>query len=146
MAQFATVTWTGAAEVTSNKLQQMSNNDEWLKENMILGDIAFLKNSIGKMGYGREEGIVKPKKIMGVNIFVDSQVPVSYTDVIVRYPVPFTTPPLVFVTPAFGPSMHVFVRVLDVSKSNQCTIRVNYGNTPSTKHLMGELNVLAIGY
>lgn len=96
MGAYATVNWQTGDEVTSQRLQQMAANEQYLYDKIILGDIEYRPSALGVAPAGREPGIVEAKRIGAMRIDFDSQVPVSvhYVHVDITN-LAFTEPPVV---------------------------------------------------
>lgn len=77
MAQYATVNWQPGDEVTSLRLEQMAQNEEWLHDNALIGVINYQPSALGQPPSGRAPGLKVAKRVCAVRIDFDSQVPVS---------------------------------------------------------------------
>lgn len=95
MGQYATVTWSPGDEAVGQKFQQMAQNEEWLKENIIIGNLNFMANDIGELPDGRSPGAVSATKLEVVQYRFNSQVAVSEYEFRVNFPPSFTQPPVV---------------------------------------------------
>lgn len=142
MAQYTTVVWDEGDEVTSQKLEQMAQNETWLKDNLIIGNNNYIANALGQTA-GRTTGIASTTKLEVIEVEFDSQVPVVYHDFVVRFPPVFTEPPVVF----YSHSDHdenTVVRHFTKGGATSATFRVwNTAGTSHRKH--GTLGILLLG-
>lgn len=144
MANFQKVEWNRGDAVTSAKLQQMSNNDEWLKNNAIQGRLVFSANSAGKVSRGRTRGTVTAKRIESITLPFDSVTSVREYDVRVPFQPVFSAPPLVF--PAlYCPFYKVSARILRIGGNKYADLRITTVDNSSAR-LQGEVHLLCIGY
>lgn len=143
MAVFQTVSWSAGDEVTVQKMQQMSDNDQYLKDNMVIARNVFTQNSAGKVANGRVRGTNLAKRIESIAIVFDSGSARKECDVRIPLHPVFTKPPLVFVTP-YVPFYKVSCRILRVSGTKYVDVRVSTIDN-SSQRMQGELNLLAVG-
>lgn len=144
MANFQKVQWSRGDAVTSAKLQQMSNNDEWLKDNAIQGRLVFAQNAAGKVARGRKRGTVQAKRIEVVAYAFDSVSNVRELDVRVPFQPVWSAPPLVFPS-LFIPFNKSSVRILRVGGTKYADLRITNVDNASGR-ISGEVQLLCIGY
>lgn len=95
MAQYTTVTWSPGDGAVGEKFAQMAQNEEWLKENIILGNVNYFPNALGEIPDGRQNGAERAVKLEGVGFRYNSQTPTTEYRFTVPFPPVFTKPPLV---------------------------------------------------
>lgn len=143
MAQYATVNWSDGDEVTSQKLNQMAQNEQWVKDNLIIGNANYVPNPQGKMVPGRSKGITSVTKMEIVEVVYDSQVPVKYWDLTVNFPPVFTEQPTVFYS-HLDTDEDAVVRMTLQTGTKSAKFRVwNTDGLSKRKH--GYLNLLLLG-
>lgn len=143
MGQYATVVWSEGDEVTSIKLEQMAQNEQWLKDNIIVGNMNWIPNALGAVTEGREPGVVPATKLEVVEYRYDSQVPVKYYDFTVKYPPVFTQPPVTLFS-IYDPSDDIVVRRRGSNRTDQGVFRL-WDTRGLTKTFVGDITVLLIG-
>lgn len=141
---FQKVSWSRGDAVTSQKLQQMSNNDEWLKDNALLTRLVFPQNSAGKVASGRKRGTVSAKRMEVISYPFKSTTAVRELDVRVPFQPVWSAPPIVFPT-LFIPFSKCSVRILRVSGTSYADLRITTVDNAS-QILGGEVNLLCVGY
>lgn len=142
MGQYTTVQWQAGDEVTSSKLQQMSQNSEWLKDNIILGNMNFPTNALGAVSNGRSPGIDPIKRMEVIAIRYDSEVPKKYCDVTVKYPPVFTMHPVV--QHSLYSWQDVSCVLIDGTKPTQGVFRIFDVHGRTVRH-QGELYLTLVG-
>jgi len=142
MGQYTTVTWQAGDEVTSTKLQQMCSNTEWLKDNIVLGNLNYIRNGDGNPPNGREAGIEPIKRIEALAVKFDSDIPKLYHDFGINIPSVFTEPPLII--PALWNWQNDIINVIDGTRPTRATFRVQDIHGRTVRH-QGEMHVLFIG-
>lgn len=96
MAAYATVTWQAGDEVVSQRMQQMANNEQYLYDKLITGDIEYRPSALGNAPAGHNAGIIEAKRIGAMRIDFDSQVPVPQHLVHIDITnLAFTEPPVI---------------------------------------------------
>lgn len=143
MAVYQTMSWSPGDEVTSQKMQQMADNDQYLKDSMVLVRNVFTQNSAGKVANGRVRGTNPASRIESIAIVFDAGSAKKEYDVRIPLPPVFTKPPLVFVTP-YVPFYKVSCRILRVGGVKYVDVRVSTIDNSSVR-MSGELNLLAVG-
>jgi hypothetical protein len=142
MAQYATVVWSEGDEVTSQKLEQMAQNETWIKDNLIVGNANYVTDPNGATS-GRVAGIQTITKMEVVEIAYDSQVPVLFYDFTVVFPPVFTEPPVIFISNYDHDEASV-LRVFTKNGTTNCIIRV--WNTSYTTHRKrGHASIMLVG-
>jgi hypothetical protein len=141
--QYSTVNWQPGDEVTSQKLQQMSNNSEWLKTNIIMGNLNFQRNALGQTPHGRQPGTLPAKRMEAVAIKYNSQVPVPQYDFWVNFPPVFTQMPMVFLT-NWTVWNNTVARILNIEGTRRVLVKVHDINFSAAK-LEGDLHLLLVG-
>lgn len=141
---FQKVQWNRGDAVTSAKLQQMSNNDDWLKDNALLTRLVFAQNSAGKVAQGRKRGTVAAKRMEVIAFPFDSVTNVREWDVRVPFQPVWSAPPLVFPS-LFLPFSKGSVRILRVGGTSYADLRITTVDNASQR-LGGEVNLLCVGY
>lgn len=143
MASYKTVSWQEYDEVTSDKLDQMSQNDTWIKDNMILGDARRVKNGdyspnpleVGVSRISRIDAVVKP---------FNSQVSTAWMDMDVNIPDGHTNIPIV-IHSVGGDVNDGFSSQLISLSLQRATFRITQLDHIS-KVLNGTIHVLFVGY
>jgi hypothetical protein len=143
MAVYTTVSWQPGDEVTSAKLQQMCQNEEWLKDNLIIGNSNFPANGNGDVASGRQPGIIAINKIEVVSFKYDSTIPRKWYDAQVRYPPTFTEPPITIFS-TYSVWNEPCCWLLDGTRTSRGIFRISDQHGRSVRH-QGELNILLIG-
>lgn len=144
MGTYSKVDWQANDEVTSEKLQQMSDNIEWVKDNYLKGRMLFSQNiGLGKVAGGRTRGTKTATRIEAYQYPFDSLQAMSEFEVKMPLHPVFSEPPIVIANAA-----SIFQRL---------TLRVFvYGNTSwikfrimeidgRSRRMQGEINALLIG-
>lgn len=144
MPSYATVVWQPDDEVTSDKLQQMCQNTDWLKDRAILGNVTFQYGNLGQAPFGRTPGTMQANREDGLYIPFDSQVPVSSWSVDIPYPVGYTVPPICVVTIAQGQGDNLCGVLTQDASTAKAIYRV-FKRDGSTVQLRGALNVMLFG-
>jgi hypothetical protein len=144
MGTYTTVTWSPNDEVTSSKLQQMSDNDTWLKDNALIGRMVFpLNASLNKVAAGRSRGSVVGKRLEVIQYPFDSMTPTKEFEVRVPLQPVFTNAPIILVTP-YSVFTRVSVRILRQGQNKYVDFRISEIDSLS-RRLVGELNIMAFG-
>ena len=94
LGQYASVQWEAGDEVTSTKLNQMAENDDWLKDNMLTGEMRVPIGTLGQVAIGRTRGVTQAKKLTIVTRWIDSQTPVKEIDLGFAIPPGFSQSPI----------------------------------------------------
>src|ERR1044072_8775335 len=105
MAVYTTVQWSAGDEVTSEKLNAMAQNEQYLKDNAIVGQIQYLAGAHGEVPFSRPTGqTITATKMCGLYVpFSSEGVSVAYWEVFVNYPTNFFSfPPIITATLAQG--------------------------------------------
>ena len=143
-SSYSYVNWQPDDEVVSSKLKQMSDNDQWIHDNIVTGDLIYRAGVGGILPQGRTVGSQVGKDIYGIYVPFDSLTPVSYFDVVVTYPPVFTTPPICMVTIANGFWEHLVGNLFRDGLTTEATYRV-FRRDGAAVQLRGALNVLLFG-
>lgn len=153
MATYATTSWQEDDEIYYQTLQQMSDNDTWLKENATFGTITYynagpVTNTSGAVvdnpWHPAQTGIVAPK-MYAISLPFDSMSVQPAHHVWVYWPTAFTKIPVVTVTiTAYGDvSPHAQCRIVEQGTER---IIVNVHDTlMNSNRFKGVLNVIAVG-
>jgi hypothetical protein len=141
MAQYTTVVWEEGDEVTSQKLGQMAQNEQYIKDNLIIGNANFVPNSIGTTT--RAAGIASVTKMEVLEIDYDSQVPAKYYDFTVRFPPVFTQPPVIFFS-NYDHDEDTVLRIYTKNGNTSAIFRVWNTSLLSRRH-HGHVTVLLLG-
>jgi hypothetical protein len=142
MAAFATVTWQEDDEVTSDKLSQMSQNDTWLKDNLILGNFSAPPNALGTIAEGRTATREPITKMEAIAFAFDSQVPVYNHDFDVPLPPVFTAAPII----AISYNVENFYSVLHTHSITPNKVHCTISNRDGlTTRIQGVVRIIAVG-
>lgn len=145
MAQYATVTWQKGDEVTSQKLQQMASNEDWLKDNVILGNISYPQNNLGGVAMGRKNEMVRATRLEAINMVFDSQAPAPFLDLEVPLPPVFTEAPVGVVSIANDEGGHRFgCTWINDNTTDKWILRLWEQHSRSVR-ISGSLNIILIG-
>lgn len=141
MGQYSTTTWEEGDEVTSQKLEQMAQNEQYLKDNLLLTNVNILPNPNGVST--RAQGIFSATKMEVIEMDYDSQVPVKYHNFTVTFPPVFSQPPVIFYS-NYDQDENTVVRIYIKSGATSCVFRV--WNTDGLTHRHhGHITVLLVG-
>lgn len=143
-SNYSYVTWQLDDEVTSTKLQQMSDNDQWIHDNMITGNITYLANGTITPD-GRTVGTEQAEKVHGFYIQFNSEVPVTSLVVEIPYAAAnFTFGPIITFSIASGPGTEMCgVITTDVSPVKS-RIKI-FRRDGASAVLVGRINVICLG-
>lgn len=137
------VNWQPDDEVTSNKLKQMSDNAQWIHDNILTGSLIYRAGATGALAQGRTPGTQVAKDIYAIVLPFDSQVGVSFFDVTIDFPPVFTTPPAVTVTIENSTGAN-FCGVLLFVTSSKAVYRV-FRRDGAAVQLNGNLDIIIVG-
>lgn len=143
MAAYTTVSWQKGDEVTSTKLQQMAQNEQWLKDNAIVGNLNYIASALGAPPAGRSLGIHTATRLEAIRVDYDSQVPVSGFIVKVNLPPVFTEPPIIassHSTIDFYTNCMLYV----ADRTDYCEFHISHRDG-QTVHLRGQLHIICMG-
>lgn len=139
------VMWQPDDEVVSSKLKQMADNEQYLMDNSLPGNITYLANG-SITPDGRTVGTQKATKIHGFYIQFNSGTPVTSHVVEISYAsANFTFGPIITFSVASGPGTEILgVITTDVSplKSRIKLFRRDGAATV----MIGRINVICLGY
>lgn len=142
---FATVSWPADSEVTSAKLQQMSDNDDHLRDNQIQGNVNVLSGDQNALPCAKTPGINVITNLEVVQYHFDSVAAVTHWDVEISIPPKFSVAPVVFTTVAAQSGKSLVSRALTHCSTSTAIIRIWEVDIDSTR-MSGTLNVLFLGY
>jgi hypothetical protein len=143
MATYQSVSWQPGDELTSVKMQQMAQNDEWLKDNLIIGNVNFPRNGAGQVAAGRTAGAFKAKRVEGIAYKFDSSINRRWYDFRVNFPSVYTKPPII-IHSVYSPFKELTSRVISGGKTNYAVFRV-WDTGHRSLRLDGELDIILIG-
>lgn len=146
MGTFASVTWQTDDEVTSQKLGQMAQNDDWLKDNLVRGDhIQLASPDTTSTTCGRPVGLTPLSRMEAFNIRFDSGSHVSSWDITIDLPPVFTAPPICVGTVANNTRLSLTCKVINHCSTSYVRFRIFHVDL-NTIQMTGSLNVVAFGY
>jgi hypothetical protein len=147
---YSTVIWSEDDELTSAKLQQMSDNTEWLKSNSMSGEI-YLQTP----GEATEPGAPilasanptnirseRATKVLGLRGYFETDVPALHYHATFRFPNVFTAPPIIMPSIQSGYDLICFIAVDTDPTSTSIRIMRRDG---ATSHFYGDVHVLLLG-
>lgn len=138
------VNWQPDDEVVSSKLKQMSDNEQWIADNMLVGNVTYLANGT-ILPEGRTVGTVKATKMQSFYIQFDSVTPVSSLVVEIPYPPIFTFAPIITFSIASGPGTE-FCGVITTDVSTiKSRIKI-FKRDGAAVQIIGRLNIICMGY
>lgn len=144
MAQYKSISWQHKEEVTSTKLEQMAQNTEWLKSNLILGDAHRVMNG-EYYPNPLEPGVSKITRLDSVIKPFNSGGPTAWMDLDITIPSGYSNLPIVLHSIG-GPADEYLVSHLWAYRSaTRLTFRIHSTKWES-KILNGTLHVLLVGY
>lgn len=143
-ASYQYVNWQPDDEATSTKMKQMADNEQWIHDNIVTGDIIYRTGSPNLQPAGRTVGSQVAKDIYGIYLPFDSVTPASFYSIDITYPPVFTTPPIIMVTisNAFGDNLAGVVT--SDTLTTKATYRV-FRRDGAAVQLRGALNVILLG-
>lgn len=141
---FNQVSWQPDDEVTSDKLQQMADNEQYCYDNQIAGYLTWRRNTSNANMNGRAEGTEKYQKVYPIQVFFDSGAPAQTYNITVPYPNVFTKPPLLSVTVADGGGKHMLPLILEDHRTDRCIVQL-YARDLSSITFVGNIHVVAFG-
>lgn len=146
MANYTGVTWQPDDEVTSTKLQQMCTNQDWLKENLILGDVYFVANNSGALlPTPFTVGSTKLLKIDAKVKPFNSQVETAWIDMDINIPPGYTNVPLCIPTVTDVHSRGYYVNLKRYNGLTSVTVRITQADHIA-KVISGQVQCLFIGW
>jgi hypothetical protein len=142
MGQYTTVTWQHGDEAVTSKLEQMCQNEEWLHDNLIAGNVNYMLGAQGQPPAGRSQGVVTANHIEAIRIDYDSLTAVSSITVKVQLPPVFTEAPVIaFAANAFG---LIVGQLVTGDRTDYCEILI-FQRDGITQRLTGTLNIICVG-
>jgi hypothetical protein len=131
MPTYASVSWQDGDEVTSAKLNQMAQNEQYLKDNIIIGNTTI------------NDTTNQALKIEGIRLDFDSQSAVQVYNFRVNLPPVFTEPPVI----VFSHNVLLYFTVVHLTESNRTDYCEFYmaENLQNIVRFQGTMNIIAIG-
>ena len=131
MPTYASVSWQDGDEVTSAKLNQMAQNEQYLKDNIIIGNTTI------------NDATAQALKIEAIKVPFDSNTNVNVHTFRVNLPPVFTEPPVIVASH----NVLLYFTIVHVTETNRTDYVEFYmcekdgGNV----RFQGEMNIIAIG-
>ena len=131
MPTYASVSWQDGDEVTSAKLNQMAQNEQYLKDNIIIGNTTINGSTSSAL------------KIEAIRMEFDSNTAVQVYNFRVDLPPVFTEPPVI----VFSHNVLLYFTVAHLTESNRTDYCEFYmvENLQNIVRFQGTLNIIAIG-
>lgn len=131
MPTYSTANWQDGDEVTSTKLQQMAQNEQYLKDISIVGETVI------------NNGISTVSKMEGIRLDFDSSAAVQVYILRVDLPAVFTEPPVI----VFSHNVSTYFTIVQLTESNRTDYCEFYMAEKDSQivRFQGTLNIIAIG-
>lgn len=144
---YNTVAWAPDDEMTSQKLQQMCDNDTWLKENALtVGRLEWHKGNEGQLPVGRVVGTYNATTCVGLFYPFDSVTPVQHYDLRVQYPPLFTKPPIIVAMVGNGSPDNLALCVTTTFDSSpDFSMLKIFHRTGNAMRIYGGMNIILFG-
>lgn len=143
MASFQYVSWQPDDEAVSSKLKQMADNDQWIHDNIITGELVYRNGADGSTLAGKTPGTQTMKDIVALQIPFNSVTPTSAYYVDVAYPPVFSSIP-VALTSIAAPYGIEFCSVISFGGATKITVKI-FRRDGAAVQIAGELQVLFAG-
>lgn len=144
---FEYVDWQPDDEAVGIKFKQMSDNDQWLSDNMISGKQVNRASGNGTLPAGKPVGSFVAKKAYGLYQVFDSLVTTPYYNITITYPSGvFTTPPVIVATVATPNLTNHWVCTVTLNSSTTHAKVSVFRRDGASDHFAGALNVMLLGY
>lgn len=141
---FLATTWAPNDEVTSEKLSQMSDNDDWLKDNALTGVIYYMGDEDGDAPFGRTIGSTTAHQLLGIRVDFDSTIAGAATS----YTFKINLPPIFTEAPIITHSMNCFgfcaSQLVTGDRTDYCEILI-YSVDGASMLFIGKLNLILMG-
>jgi hypothetical protein len=145
MATYEYVTWQPDDEVTSTKLAQMANNEQWIHDNMLTGSVSYRAGGDGVAPTGKTPGTHVADTVYGIYQNFNSLVATTSYTIKITYPPIFTEPPVIVATVANGNAASSFVCIITRnSGTDYANVRI-FRRDGAAVVISGGLNVMLIG-
>lgn len=139
------VMWQPDDEAVSSKMKQMADNEQWIYDNMITGNITYLQNGTITPD-GRTVGTEQAEKVHGFYIQFNSGTPVTFLEVDISYAAAnFTFGPIITCTVASGPGAPLFAVIKTDVSTTKAVVRIMHRTDGLSTVMVGRLNVICLG-
>lgn len=147
---YATVNWQQDDDITYQKLQQMCDNDTWLKDTSAQGTVVWQTGVSGGfpglLPYGRSPGTFRALQACGIFLPFDSVDPQLHWPVRCTYPPIFTKAPIVVTTVGSGsPGDLQLCATLTFDSSTEFCIFQIFPRDGVAVRILGGLNIILLG-
>ena len=131
MPTYASVSWQDGDEVTSAKLNQMAQNEQYLKDNIIIGNTTI------------NDATAQALKIEAIKTPFDSNTAVQVYNFRVNLPPVFTEPPVIVASH----NVLLYFTIVHVTETNRTDYVEFYMCEKDSQivRFQGEMNIIAIG-